>query len=318
MQINFGARSVSCKIVYYGPGMSGKTTNIQKVHELTPGASKSDLTSIKTEGDRTLFFDFMSLDLGKVAGMDTRFQLYTVPGQVYYNATRKLVLSGADGVVFVADSSPDRMEANIESWKDLEGNLAERGTSLKDLPVVIQWNKRDVPNALTVADLEKNVNTIGAPTFHGVACAGEGVLETLKCVCSMVCKTLNAKQLKTASSERPHASAAPAANPAASTASAGAGSLSFARRVNSASAASSASAVMDAPPAPPAPAAPKMTSPAAPEPPKARPRQVEAVTSIPKERASGWTAKEIAFVAAGIVAALAAAGLGAAWLLGAL
>ena len=336
MQINFGARSVSCKIVYYGPGMSGKTTNIQKVHELTPGASKSDLTSIKTEGDRTLFFDFMSLDLGKVAGMDTRFQLYTVPGQVYYNATRKLVLSGADGIVFVADSAPDRLEANVESWADLKDNLAERGMSLKDVPVVIQWNKRDVPNAVPVPDLDREINVIGAPTFEGVACNGDGVLETLKCVCAMVCKTLNSKQLKAASEERPRAASAPAATLAASTASSGVGaqSMSFARRVGASAAGASASAVMDPPAAtttagaataakpssrvPVSPAsAPMPPAPNAPTPPQAKARAVEAVATATSAARPAWTTKDIVLVAAGVAAAIATAALGAAWMLGA-
>jgi signal recognition particle receptor subunit beta len=202
LQINFGARSVSCKIVYYGPGLSGKTTNIQKVHDLTPGDRKGDLTSIKTEGDRTLFFDYMSFDLGKVAGMDTRFQIYTVPGQVYYNATRKLVLSGADGVVFVADSSPDRMQDNLDSWRNLQDNLAERGINVREVPLVLQWNKRDVSGAVAVEELNRQINTIGAPAFEAVACNGDGVLTTLKAVCAMVCKTLNARQMKTSDTER--------------------------------------------------------------------------------------------------------------------
>ena len=192
VQINFGARTVSCKIVYYGPGLSGKTTNIQKIHELMPDDRRGELTSIKTEGDRTLFFDFMSLDLGKIAGMKTRFQLYTVPGQVYYNATRKLVLQGADGVVFVADSGADRMAENIESWQNLQENLAENNLSLDHLPVVLQWNKRDLAETLSTEDLDAKLNTIDAPTFESVATTGEGVLETLKSVCAIVCKTINA------------------------------------------------------------------------------------------------------------------------------
>ena len=193
MQINLGARKIHCKIVYYGPGCSGKTTNIQKVHEHMPKERKSDLTSIATEGDRTLFFDFMALDLGQVMGMDTCFQLYTVPGQVYYNATRKLVLQGVDGLVFVADCSPDRFDANIESWRDLVENLAEYGLTLDDIPVVIQFNKRDVPGAVPTEKLNQALNKKGFKTFDAVACRGEGVLETLKSVCSSVIGKLSMK-----------------------------------------------------------------------------------------------------------------------------
>jgi len=193
VQINLGARRINCKLVYYGPGYSGKTTNIQKVHEHTPKQRKSDLTSIATEGDRTLFFDYMSLDLGQVMGMDTCFQLYTVPGQVYYDATRKLVLQGVDGLVFVADSSPDRVEANVESWENLLKNLGEYGLTLDDIPVVIQYNKRDVPGAVPVEKLNGLINKKGFQTTEAVATEGTGVLETLKLVCGMVFKKLSRK-----------------------------------------------------------------------------------------------------------------------------
>lgn len=313
MQINFGARSVSCKIVYYGPGLSGKTTNIQRVHELAPGDRKSNLTSIKTEGDRTLFFDFMSLDLGSVAGMETRFSLYTVPGQVYYDATRKLVLQGADGLIFVADSSPDRMADNVESWVNLQENLAERGISVKGLPVVLQWNKRDVPGALSVEELNRQINTIGAPTFESVATTGQGVLETLKCMCGMVCKTLNDKQMKSAPAARTSTAAQAAATsvpaePAAVSASA----MSFAsRRMGAGASTGSASAVMDAPKAPAAPAAaarPKPAAPvaAAPMPPKPKPREVAPVTAQAPS-APAWTTRKTVIVVAGLAAAVAAA-----------
>jgi signal recognition particle receptor subunit beta len=205
VQINLGARKIHCKIVYYGPGCSGKTTNIQKVHERMPRERKSDLTSIATEGDRTLFFDFMSLDLGQVNGMDTCFQLYTVPGQVYYNATRKLVLQGVDGLVFVADSSPDRLQANVECWQDLIENLAEYRLTLDDIPVVIQFNKRDVPGAVPTENLNALINQKGFKTFDSVASKGEGVLETLKAVCSSVIARLSLK----AGPERSQARTAP-------------------------------------------------------------------------------------------------------------
>ena len=140
VQINFAKREINCKLVYYGPGLSGKTTNLEVVHKKAPASKKGELTSIATEGDRTLFFDYMPLELGKVGGMNTKFQLYTVPGQVYYNATRKLVLQGADGVVFVADSQRDKLEENIESFTNLEENLREQGLDPKTIPMVLQWS----------------------------------------------------------------------------------------------------------------------------------------------------------------------------------
>ena len=173
VQINFALREVNCKIVYYGPGMSGKTTNLEIVHKKAPQDNKGELTSIATEGDRTLFFDFMPLDLGNVAGMRTKFQLYTVPGQVYYNSTRKLVLQGADGVIFVADSSRSKMKDNLESWNNLVENLDEYGKDIKDVPVVLQWNKRDLPDAMDTPELEEKMNPLGVPTFEAVAITGD-------------------------------------------------------------------------------------------------------------------------------------------------
>ena len=149
MQINFSAREVNCKIVYYGPGRSGKTTNLEVVHAKAPKDSKGELITIATETDRTLYFDFLPLDLGQIAGMATKFQLYTVPGQVFYNATRKLVLKGADGVIFVADSNADMREENIESLDNLVENLEENGINLETTTIVFQWNKRDLPNAMS-------------------------------------------------------------------------------------------------------------------------------------------------------------------------
>ena len=175
VQINFALREVNCKIVYYGPGLSGKTTNLEIVHKKAPESNKGELTSIATEGDRTLFFDFMPLDLGTIAGMRTRFQLYTVPGQVYYNSTRKLVLQGVDGIVFVADSSGSKMDENLESLENLKNNLDEYGKDIRELPLVIQWNKRDLPDALPVEELEAKLNQWGVPTYEAVAITGEGV-----------------------------------------------------------------------------------------------------------------------------------------------
>ncbi|MEK7271048.1 MAG: ADP-ribosylation factor-like protein [Planctomycetota bacterium] len=191
MQVNFASKEISCKIVYYGPGMSGKTTNIEFVSQRAPKQNRGELVSIATEGDRTLFFDFLPLDLGDVAGMRTRMQLYTVPGQVYYNSTRKLVLQGVDGVVFVADSQPDRMADNQESLKNLEANLQEYNRDIKNLSFVIQFNKRDLPGVLPVSDLDAKLNRFGVQTFSAIAKSGEGVFPTLKAICSLVLERLN-------------------------------------------------------------------------------------------------------------------------------
>jgi mutual gliding-motility protein MglA len=197
VQINFALREVNCKIVYYGPGMSGKTTNLEIVHKKAPEANKGELTSIATEGDRTLFFDFMPLDLGTIAGMRTRFQLYTVPGQVYYNSTRKLVLQGVDGLVFVADSSASKMEENLESLENLKNNLAEYGKDIREIALVIQYNKRDLPDALSPEELNEKLNPWGCPSFEAVAITGEGVFPTLKCLSGLVLETLNRDERET-------------------------------------------------------------------------------------------------------------------------
>lgn len=194
VQINFAQKQVNAKIVYYGPGMSGKTTNLEVIHQRAPEDNRGDLTSISTEGDRTLFFDFMPLDLGTVAGMRTCFQIYTVPGQVYYNSTRKLVLQGVDGVIFVADSSPNMMEENLESLRNLAENLEEYGRSIEDMPLVIQYNKRDMPGALPIEELEEKLNTVGAPAFEAIANTGQGVFPTLKAVAACVLESLHKQQ----------------------------------------------------------------------------------------------------------------------------
>ncbi len=191
VQINFSLKEVNCKIVYYGPGLSGKTTNLEVVHQKAPQTSVGDLTSIATEGDRTLFFDFLPLNLGQVAGMKTKFQIYTVPGQVYYNSTRKLVLQGADGVVFVADSKRGKMDENIESLKNLEENLKEHGLSFDTLPVVLQYNKRDLPDVYSVEELEQELNPGNFAHVEAVARSGEGVFPTLKKLAGMVLQSLN-------------------------------------------------------------------------------------------------------------------------------
>jgi hypothetical protein len=215
VQINFALKEVNCKVVFYGPGMSGKTTNLEIVHQKAPDENKGELTSISTDGDRTLFFDFMPLDLGNVAGMRTKFQLYTVPGQVYYNSTRKLVLQGVDGIIFVADSDPDKMDENVESYANLIENLAEYGKDIRELPHVIQYNKRDLPNALPVAEIDKIMNKFGVPTFEAVACTGEGVFPTLKTLAAMVLESIEKidgrNSRKVAPSPAPAAAALPAA-----------------------------------------------------------------------------------------------------------
>jgi hypothetical protein len=190
VQINFAQKTVNVKVVYYGPGMSGKTTNLEVVHQRAPEGNRGELTSISTDGDRTLFFDYMPLDLGTVAGMRTSFQLYTVPGQVYYNSTRKLVLQGVDGIIFIADSSASMLEQNLESLRNLEENLNEYGKSLANLPHVLQWNKRDIGDAMPVAELERLLNHHKAPTFEAIANTGQGVFPTLKALAGAVLKNI--------------------------------------------------------------------------------------------------------------------------------
>src|SRR6185503_21222659 len=191
VQINFAQKQVNAKIVYYGPGMSGKTTNLEIVYQRAPQPNRGDLTSISTDGDRTLFFDFMPLDLGTVAGMRTCFQIYTVPGQVYYNSTRKLVLQGVDGVVFVADSSASMVEENLESMRNLEQNLAEYGKTLAQMPLIIQYNKRDLPDAMTVDELNKILNPYNAPFYEAIANTGQGVFPTLKALAARVLESIH-------------------------------------------------------------------------------------------------------------------------------
>ena len=183
---NYATKEITAKIVYYGPGLCGKTTNLQFVYDSLPSNNKSKMLSLATKTDRTLFFDFLPLDLGKIRGMRTKLQLYTVPGQVYYNSTRQLVLKGADGVVFVADSQDFALDANLESLQNLEDNLKRQGIRLREMPLVIQYNKRDLPNALPVAEMEPELNKMGVPTFESVATTGLGVEETLKGITQLV------------------------------------------------------------------------------------------------------------------------------------
>ncbi len=184
--INYSNREINCKIVYYGPGMCGKTTNLQFVYKKTAPNAKGKMISLATETERTLFFDFLPLALGEIRGFKTRFHLYTVPGQVFYDASRKLILKGVDGVVFVADSQKDRIDANLESLENLKVNLKEQGYSLDEMPFVIQYNKRDLPNVSPVEELRKLLNPSGVPDFEAVASQGKGVFETLKAVAKQV------------------------------------------------------------------------------------------------------------------------------------
>ena len=184
--INFAAREINCKIVYYGAGLGGKTTNLQWIFDQTLGKSGGKMISLATETDRTLFFDFLPLDLGTVRGFKTRFHLYTVPGQVFYDASRKLILRGVDGVIFVADSQEERMDANFEALENLNENLKEHGYDIMKVPYVLQLNKRDLPNVLPVADLTKALQKKGEPVLEGVAYKGVGVFETLKEVARLV------------------------------------------------------------------------------------------------------------------------------------
>ena len=191
--INFAAREINCKIVYYGAGLGGKTTNLQYIFDKTADKQKGKMISLATETDRTLFFDFLPLDLGTVRGFKTRFHLYTVPGQVFYDASRKLILKGVDGVVFVADSQDARMEANAESMQNLEKNLKEQGYDLKNISYVLQLNKRDLPTALAAEEMYRQLNFKGEPTYEAIATNGTGVFDTLKAIAKLVLTELKKK-----------------------------------------------------------------------------------------------------------------------------
>ena len=184
--INYAAKEINCKIVYYGPGLGGKTTNLQYIYNKTAPDRKGKMISLATEADRTLFFDFLPLDLGSIRGFTTRFHLYTVPGQVFYDASRKLILKGVDGVIFVADSQRERMEANVESIRNLESNLRDHGFDLKTVPAALQFNKRDLANAMPVDEMYRMLNYKREPTFEAVAPQGVGVFDTLKSVAKQI------------------------------------------------------------------------------------------------------------------------------------
>lgn len=192
--VNFTTREITCKIVYYGPGRSGKTSNLQYIYGRVPEARRGRMVSLATQTDRTLFFDFLPLDLGVISGFTTRFQLYTVPGQVYYNATRRLVLQGADGVVFVADSQARQLDENLESLQNLQSNLLELGQDARQVPFVLQYNKQDLPRELilTPAEMDDALNFRGVPSFPADALHGAGVFETLKSISELVLRRLSA------------------------------------------------------------------------------------------------------------------------------
>ncbi|MBU1317634.1 MAG: hypothetical protein KKG33_07565 [candidate division Zixibacteria bacterium] len=184
--INYNTREVSCKIVFYGPGLSGKTTNLQYIHSKVPGKTRGDLISLATDADRTLYFDFLPINIGDINGFTTKFQIYTVPGQVFYNATRKLVLRGVDGIIFVADSQRAKADENVESLNNLKENLAEYGVELSSIPIVLQYNKRDLPDVMSVDELNQLMNELGWPVFEAAAPNGVGVFDTLKFVIKLV------------------------------------------------------------------------------------------------------------------------------------
>lgn len=188
--INYSSREINCKIVYYGPGLCGKTTNLQYIYNKTAPTAKGKMISLATETERTLFFDFLPLSLGEIRGFKTRFHLYTVPGQVFYDASRKLILKGVDGVVFVADSQMERMEANQESMENLRDNLKEQCYDIEKIPLVLQYNKRDLPNAAPSEDLSRLLNLLHRPEFMATATTGFGVFDTLKEIAKLVLQEL--------------------------------------------------------------------------------------------------------------------------------
>lgn len=189
--VNYSTREITSKIVYYGPGRSGKTTNLQYIHGQVPEDRRGRMVSLATETDRTLFFDFLPLDLGTISGFQTRFQLYTVPGQVYYDATRKLVLQGADGVVFVADSQRQQRDENVESFRNLQVNLLEQGVDPRTIPIVLQYNKRDLPDVMSLEEMDDLLNYRDLPRYEAQALGGIGVFDTLKGISELVLRRLS-------------------------------------------------------------------------------------------------------------------------------
>ena len=193
--INYNAKEIHCKIVYYGPSFGGKTTNVQWVYHKTATDQKSKLIALNTENERTYFFDFLPLFIGEIRGYTTKFHLYTVPGQVVYDSSRKLILKGLDGIIFVADSQPERMEENIASANNLETNLVQQGYDIKQVPLVMQYNKRDLPNAIPLTEMRKQLNRHNAPEYEAVATQGSGVFESLKTVSKSIITVLKGGEL---------------------------------------------------------------------------------------------------------------------------
>ena len=270
--VSYSGREINAKLVYYGCGLSGKTTNLESIYEAVPETSRGKMVSMKTQSDRTLFFDLLPLDLGEIMGFKTRFLLYTVPGQVFYNATRKLVLKGADAIVFVADSEVGKMEENKESLANLRANLAELGLALDNIPWVMQYNKRDLPNVYSIDELNQEMNAGGKiPTFEAVATDGKGVFETFRGISHLLMEKVTRDLRRTATgtpASRTAPSAEPAGQPAASAAAApghAARGVDYGREIDLPGTAAAAPARAAAPAAPrpaPAPAAPAPVAPA--------------------------------------------------------
>lgn len=188
--INHAAKEINCKIIYYGPGLSGKTTNVQCIYAQTQLEERGKLVTLSTENERTLFFDFLPLSIGEVSGFKTRFHLYTIPGQTFYEISRQFILKGIDGIVFVADSQSERMEANIESFESLEKALEKQGYDIHKIPLVFQYNKRDLPGNVTIQELESTFNPMRRPYFEAIASRGQGVMETLQSISQLVIREL--------------------------------------------------------------------------------------------------------------------------------
>ena len=188
--VNDRTKEINCKIVYYGPGLGGKTTNIQHIYDTTQASGKGELKTLDTDNERTIFFDFLPLDIGDIRGYKTRFHLYTVPGQVVYDASRKLILKGLDGVIFVADSQIERMDENLEALRNLERNLEQQGYDIREIPLIMQYNKRDLPNVASLAEMRSALNPYNAPEIESCASEGKGVFESLKTVSKSIIHVL--------------------------------------------------------------------------------------------------------------------------------